>query len=187
MTATKTPAKAAAAKTIRPCICGSVFASYDETDRALEILVGAGTRCTATTANEFAPGHDAKLKSFLITAGVFGLDVSRGDGHWMEATKLAGQFGFKWQVERGIAKSKARAQARTDKFEAKSARKAIKAAAKAEKPAKATKTVEEKPLASNLVTAKVGRWSYRGYVDAAGFHYTNAAGEARVAAVYNIG
>lgn len=170
-------AKTPAAKTAHECICSHVVASFDETDRALQLLLGRGTRCMDSTRNEFAPGHDAKLKSFLITAGSLGVDVSLGDGQWMEATKLAGQFGFGHQVTRGIAARKAHAQYRTDRANAKSAKKAIKAA----KPAKAPKA-----LASNLVDAKVGRHFYRGYVGAGGFHYTDAKGNAQVAAKFTV-
>lgn len=170
-------AKTPAAKTAHECICSHVVASFDETDRGLQLLVGRGTRCMDSTRNEFAPGHDAKLKSFLIVAGTLGVDVSLGDGQWMEAQKLAGQFGFGHQVARGIAAAKARAKTRTDKAVAKSAKKALKAN---------TYNIKDEEMASNLVTAKVGRWAYRGYVGAGGFHYTDNKGVAQIAAKFTV-
>lgn len=67
--------------------------------------------CTATTKNTFAPGHDAKLKSFLIKQGFAGWDVRRSITVGT-ALGFADSYGFGSQVRAGIAKLQAKAEAR---------------------------------------------------------------------------
>lgn len=63
------------------------------------------TGCTATTKREFAPGHDAKLKSALITWGAVDADVRRGITH-DTAEGWAKRFTFGYMVVEGIDKAK---------------------------------------------------------------------------------
>lgn len=132
-----------------PCACSLVVA-----------IDAAGnetrTNCTATTKRTFAPGHDARLKGFLIRAGVEGLhirEVGLGVAHETTAAKFADRFGFGHMVRDGIANGQAR--------------KIAKKAPKAKAPKK--------------VTAKVGRWFYEGTLSEMGrwFTYTDKKGAVR--------
>lgn len=79
---------------------------------------GAGTGCTSTTKKKFAPGHDAKLRSLLVKAGVAGhsVHVKEEDGSvstmgHLEAAKLHGlvdhvEHGVKLALERLAKKQK---------------------------------------------------------------------------------
>ncbi len=83
------------AKTLNPCTC-STFTAYD-LDRDVEYT----TICNSKTARDFAPGHDAKLKSHLIRWAILGYEVRQGDvtksvEGWAES------FGFGYQVSNGI-------------------------------------------------------------------------------------
>lgn len=115
------------------CAC-SQFEALDLND-VTEADVEAGdiqtfaTDCTASTRNVFAPGHDAKLKSFLIKAELAGLEIRRMQGGMAinaDAVSHANEFGFGHMVAAGIEKGRAKAEARA-----------------ARKAAKATKTVAE--------------------------------------------
>lgn len=107
------------------------------------------TGCTATTRRTFAPGHDARLKGFLIRAGRDRLhvrEVGRGVAHDQHPVQIAERFGFAHMVRDGIAR--------------------------AAKPRKA------KAVAPRTVTAKVGRWFYEGTMDDRGnFTYTQKNGQ----------
>jgi len=142
MTATKTAAPAV----IKPCICGQY--ATDEGD----------TGCTKSTLRDFAPGHDAKLKTFLIKAGAAGLEVTRtvdGIATSNSAEGHAAAFRFGYMVEAGIKRHQAKA-------EEKAARKAARQAKKAPK-----------------VTAKVGRATYEGRMEGDTFVYTVKGKERR--------
>ncbi len=129
----------ATAKTaLKSCTCSLVVA-FTEDGRELT------TGCTATTKRTFAPGHDARLKGFLIRNGAEGNLVRVGDDVNTSAQAVANQFGFSGMVADGIAKAQARAIA--------------KKAPKAKAPKK--------------VTAKVGRWFYEGIVEGDEFVYTD--------------
>lgn len=117
-----------------PCECSK----YDAVPANLteEQLAGGDypiwtTGCTATTKREFAPGHDAKLKSALITWGAVDADVRKGITH-DTAEGWAKGYHFGYMVVEGIAKAK-------DKLAAKAER----AAKKAAKPAKAERKLAE--------------------------------------------
>ena len=116
------------------------------------------TGCVATTKRTFAPGHDARMKGFLIRAGIAGHKVRIGaDGEERSAQAVADQFGFGNQVRDGIANGQARALA----------------------PKKSRKAkAEPKP---ETVTAKVGRWVYEGVLDVhkVWFTYTDKKGTVR--------
>lgn len=135
-------AQAAIAKAAKECACGNFATSAERLS------------CTAETTRTFAPGHDAKLKGFLIRAGREGRMI-RVLGEPVEITPqaAAARFGFGHMVAEGIARP-----ARTKKAKADAA-----------------------PAAPELVAAKVGRWTYEGVILAAGdgtpvFRYTNAKG-----------
>ena len=88
------------------------------------------TGCTLTTRRTFAPGHDAKLKSLLIQAGVRGWEARYGriSGGMLVTTdpiSAANRYGFGPQVRLGIERGQRAANA-----------KATRQAAKANKPAK---------------------------------------------------
>lgn len=124
------------------CTC-SQFATED----------GRTTGCEAETKRLFAPGHDAKLKSFLIRMGAEGTEVIRtvdGIASPADASTHAAKFAFGHMVAAGITRAEG------------------KAAAKAERAAK--------KAAPKTVTAKVGRWTREGVVDGDTFTYTDAKG-----------
>jgi hypothetical protein len=83
--------------TLAPCAC-SLFAA----------VAADGTRtttgCTATTRRTFAPGHDARLKGFLIRAGKAGHLVATPEGTQEFPAKVAERFGFAHMVREGIAR-----------------------------------------------------------------------------------
>lgn len=138
------------------------------------------TGCAASTTRQFAPGHDAKLKSLLITAGTHGWSVSRLTGGVRTSStpvEAASYFGFEHQVAAGIKNGQ-------DKLFARQLREANREAKKANAAKKAAK-VPEKP---ESVKAKVGRWVYEGFVatDGTGFHYADAKGEHKTTHKYTI-
>ena len=65
------------------------------------------TECVATTRGMFAIGHDAKLKSLLISAGVAGCSVHRG-AQVGDAQARADRFGFAGRVAAAIERGRAR-------------------------------------------------------------------------------
>lgn len=104
------------------------------------------TGCTQTTRNTFAPGHDAKLKSFLIKHSVEGHEVRElvgGTAVSRDAVGHANQFGFAHMVDAGIKRWAFRLGEQT-------AKKAAKAAAKRESAERklAEKAKVVKPLAT---------------------------------------
>jgi len=136
--------------------------------------------CIEDTARTFAPGHDAKLKSLMIRAGVAGNAIRRDEGgmaHIGDPVAMAGHFGFEHQVAAGIKRAQA-------KLAERAARKAARAAAKADKPAKAPKTPRVAKQLVEPVTVKVGRWTYEAIVNPAdnSAEYTSANGEVKTAA-----
>jgi hypothetical protein len=120
------------------CTC-SVVVAIAETGEKLT------TGCTATTRRTFAPGHDARLKGFLIRAGIAGHTVRVGDDDAArDAQAVANQFGFGYMVAEGIRRGAEREFRKTLREVARSAK------ASHRTPAK--------------VTAKVGRWTYEGVI-----------------------
>jgi hypothetical protein len=117
------------------------------------------TGCTATTRRTFAPGHDARLKGFLIRAGREGKLIRTPEGGADQvATRVADRFGFGQMVREGVA------------------RKAAKRVGKA-----------AKPVTPRLVTAKVGRWVYTGTMDDRGnFTYTQKNGQTHTTALAKV-
>lgn len=86
------------AATFAPCSCSLFVAvAADGTTRR--------TGCTATTRRTFAPGHDARLKGFLIRAGREGLLIRTPEGGADQLpAKVAERFGFAAMVAEGIAR-----------------------------------------------------------------------------------
>ncbi|MGW4884042.1 hypothetical protein [Streptomyces murinus] len=143
MAANTTAAKTAQAEATA-CTC-SQFATAD----------GRTTGCKAETKRLFAPGHDAKLKSFLIKAGAEGAEVIRtvdGIASPADAATHAAKFAFGHMVTAGIKRA-----------ETKAAEKAERAAARAAK--------KSAPKAPKKVTAKVGRATFTGHMDGDHFVY----------------
>lgn len=131
-TATKTTAKVA-------CAC-SGFKAVDVHGRTV-----ATTGCNAETRRTFAPGHDARLKGFLIRAGVEGnlIRTSEG-GDDQVAERVAERFGFGYMVREGIRRGAEREFKKTLR-----------------EVAKAGKASHKTP---KKVTCKVGRWTYEGVI-----------------------
>ncbi|MFI2634743.1 hypothetical protein ACH5A2_30825 [Streptomyces collinus] len=149
MAANTTAKKTAQAATAEPTRC--------ECSR-YELEDGRNTGCKAETKRLFAPGHDAKLKSFLIKAGAAGELVTRvaEDGHRTsgQADSLAAKFTFGYMVKAGVTRARDKAAEKAARAEQ---RKAKKAAPKAKTPKK--------------VTAKVGRATFTGHMDGDHFVY----------------
>lgn len=150
-----------------------------------------GTGCQSTTTRTFAPGHDAKLKSLLIQAGMNSDSVRRGDGGLVilgDAVTMAGAYGFETQVasgiQRAIAKRAASYAKKLAKSQAREAREALKEAAKLAKAAAkaADQPVEVAPLIGQ-VSIKVGRWTYKAIINPAdnSAEYTSSNGATKVA------
>lgn len=169
------------------------------------------TGCDKTTKRDFAQGHDAKLKSLFIRAGVEGLDVRWGRETGVLVTTdheaAADRFGFGHQVRKAVL-------ARLDKL-AKGGKKIAPAPRTVqaevaegseegdaivghgpighgeitipEAPAEQDAWTEdeapaEAPAEEGTVQGKVGRWTYTGRVAADGaFIYTGGNGEQKVA------
>jgi hypothetical protein len=193
---TKTTAAAAAttaAPIANPCLC-STFAAIKQ-----HITLGNGqpdtieevTGCTATTAREFAPGHDAKLKALLIRAGVAGWEVRQGNITG-SAEKAAAQFAFAYMVDQGIARGRAKAAAKADRNAAKAERPKAARKAKSATPAPAasadqhvvTTVAAPEPVAEAAPATtriKVGRWEYDATIAPNGdAHYTSGKGQPAV-------
>jgi hypothetical protein len=133
---TETAAKAA--PTLNDCACsefeiGNTVMLDDETPD----FVGKTTGCESQTRRVFAPGHDARLKSLLIEAGIADMEVRYGVGLTVttDAVNAARQFGFADMVAAGIQRGIAKAAAKAEKANAPKA--ARKPAAKKNKEAAA--------------------------------------------------
>lgn len=144
------------AKTATPCLCRSYAV---ETPEGL-----TGIDCDRETVSNFAPGHDAKLKSLLIGAGAEGYRVVKttDEGEQvMTAQEAANEFAFGAHVEKGIAKQVERAQAKANR--------------EAERAAKR----EARKVPPGPARAKVGRKEFDGEVleDGLTFRYDVTTGE----------
>lgn len=118
--------------------------------------------CTATTKRTFAPGHDARLKGFLIRVGRAGHLVHAPEGGTPKfPAQVAERFGFAHMVRDGIARVA---------------------------PARKAKKVAEAAPAPVKVLAKVGRWVYEGEVTANGglFSYTDRKGNHLIAEKFTV-
>lgn len=140
----------------------TVSAAHDCECGRFTVLNPDGTRtpvpCGQTTKRLFAPGHDARLKGFLIRAQVAGAKVERlgavGATEVKDALNWADYFGFGYQVRAGVALAGTKAKAK-----------------------KAPKVIVEVVVPVVFVKAKVGRWIYEGEVKGDTFTYLNAKGD----------
>ena len=161
MNANATKAQTAAA-TKTACECGkwTVVSTTGEVAR---------TGCTEVTTREFAPGHDAKMKSLLIFAGANDHLVTRnGEGANVTPVVAANRHGFGHMVTAGIRRAKMLAEAKAERAAKREAMKALRATA--------THTRKAKKVADRKVTAKVGRWLREGTVSEGEFTYTDKKG-----------
>lgn len=149
-----------AAKTeLKPCTC-SLVVTFTENDEPQT------TGCTATTRRTFAPGHDARLKGFLIRAGIADQLVRIGDDVNTSPEAIAEQFGFAYMVREGIKNGKEKA----------AKREFAQVIREVKRQAKATHETKRRE-----VTCKVGRWVYEGFITDDPMHgpkftYTTKAG-----------
>lgn len=104
------------------------------------------TGCESETPRTFAPGHDAKLKSLLIRAGVNGWEARHGRITGVLVTTDPGQaadrYGFGAQVRAGIARRLRDAERKAKLAAGREASRAAKAASKASGGAKTPKVVQ---------------------------------------------
>lgn len=137
------------AKALAPCACSTYFAVVNGSRQ--------GTGCTGTpTARTFAPGHDAKLKGFLIRQA--GRDVTCSTtGITQSAIATASLYGFGDMVRAGI-----------------------------NRPAKVKKTAKVVEVAPVIVEGKVGRWTYKGIVEGGLFVYTDGKGDTKIAEKFTL-
>lgn len=156
-----------------------------------ELTTGCAGELTKRT---FRPGHDAKLKSLLITAGGMGEDVCKQEGavnRVGDAVGHAEKYGFADLVRAGIEKVEAankikaanaarRDAAKRDAAERRAAKNAHQGLPVEPAPAPAAPevfpTVAEVVEAETpaMVQAKVGRWVREGVIASNGdFHYTD--------------
>lgn len=147
------------AKTPTPCKCSLYAIETKGADGVEHEVIG----CDVETSANFAPGHDAKLKSHLIKAGAAGSDIVKKTDEGevtLSAMDAANEFGFASTVEKGIAKAQERAEAKAKREQAKADR-------------LAAKKVEPGPT-----KAKVGRKVHEGVVLADGltFQYEVTSG-----------
>lgn len=121
---------------LHPCQCGD-FA---------DAVTGARLQCDGVTYRNFAPGHDARLKGFLIRVGREGHPVSHlGSKTTMTPVEAASRYGFAGMVDDGI---KRRPKQRDVPM-------VTDAPPTPPTPTKAQPAV---------VSARVGRWTYEGQV-----------------------
>lgn len=190
--------KNAKTEALRPCTCSRFFAvvvpmdTLDDGTVTEEVTTDTG--CTATTRNDFAQGHDAKLKSALIRWGARGYEVAYVDGGvrvGTDARNVASRFGFGHQVEAGIAALAAKLQRQAERAAAKHAKAAAKASVIEDltEAEEAPEAVVEVVSTAREVVAKVGRWTYTGTEDTAAGTFTykgKLGGDAKVTDTYTV-
>lgn len=141
------------------------------------------TSCVEDTTRTFAPGHDAKLKSLAIKAGVLGVELRRDDGGVIvsgDPVTMVREYGFDHMVADGIKKHAERVALKAEKAAAKATKRATPEA----DGALPKRSVVKKP---KIVKAKVGRWVYEGTVAIDGaFLYVDKKGDGKVAHKYEL-
>lgn len=95
----------------RPCACGSysILVKLSETPTE-SVWQRQTTDCTSTTQSTYAQGHDAKLRRFLVQAGINGHQIHRTDGNIVvikDVMKVAAELGWDSAVHEGIERGKA--------------------------------------------------------------------------------
>jgi len=167
MAVSQTPTRKTARAAAQPhaCECSHWWAG-DITD------IEAGTvkdelqaACTESTTRTFSPGHDARLKSFLIQAGIDGVEVHDGRGSTSDPITAAARFGFVLQVTAGIKRGQDRQATRAAREARKAERKA-----NARPPREVPVKVVETPPArvEYPVRVKIGRWEYDAQIQSDG-------------------
>lgn len=168
-------ATAPTAKTPSRCECSrfSVLVNVHENDTDGDLTWDDeySTGCFASTNNTFAPGHDAKLKSFLIRAGSMSHEVTKDEGGMnrnADAMAFANEFGFGYMVSNGIAAAKDKlvrqAEAAARKHERAEEREARKLAKRSTIIEVEGFRVNAKGVKAYAAIRKVGRWDYEGLV-----------------------
>ncbi len=136
----------------------------------LYITVEAG-RCacgcghTVNRGRQFLQGHDAKLKSALITTALEGGEVHEyGGGAVVTCGPLeyAAKFGFGHMVHHAIDVRRDKAAKRQAKKDAKTLDKMVRASVAIADDGIATLVRGEDADAGANIEAKVGRWTYEG-------------------------
>lgn len=61
-----------------------------------QVWLSETTGCTGATRSTYTPGHDAKLRSLLVQAGIGGHQVRRTDGK-----RVVGKDALRWAAELG--------------------------------------------------------------------------------------
>lgn len=103
----------------------------------VDATTGVSLSCDGVTYRKFAPGHDARLKGFLIQAGRSGHQIKvRESGETVTPVEAASRYGFAHQVRAGVSRSS---------------------------PAEPA-TPKAAATSPDTLVARVGRWSYRGRV-----------------------
>lgn len=147
-------APAKAVKVPSKCKCG--LYSKVEDDNGTPVLVEL-VPCTATTNGNFAPGHDAKLKSQLIKLGATDTSVYKtvegGEDVEMTAQDAANEYGFASKVREGIERAKTELATKADREKARADKKAAAETAKAEKKAEREKAAAERKAAADKAKA----------------------------------
>ncbi|MFF3870659.1 hypothetical protein [Streptomyces sp. NPDC001978] len=113
-------------------------------------------------------GHDAKLKGFLIRAGVAGHEVRRDDGGVVsvaDAATHAKQYTFGHMIAAGVERAQTKAAKKAERQAAKdAATKEAMTRYAARQTRKMAAKLARQAAAPATVTAKVGRWTYEGEV-----------------------
>lgn len=149
-----------------------------------ELTTGCGGRLTKRT---FAPGHDAKLKGFLIRVGASGHEVTDDQGITCTAEAMAGRYGFAHMVRQGVENAKLARQDKADRARARARKSEARADADLVRLERELAEAEEAAVVvePEVVKAKVGRWTYDGTVDTSSevwtFTYADAKGVVKVA------
>lgn len=214
----KNTAAATTPATEKDCACGAYEVVLNEwtDEQGQPEIETEETGCAARTTRDFAPGHDAKLKSMLIRAGVRGLEVRHNAGGVVRsgsAETMAKGFGFYHMVVDGIKSGKAKTEAKANRAAAPKAERkprGSKAASQeraaaltvkmAAKTAQAEVRTEVEPeietpapvpavVPAGSVKVKVGRWEYNAVIaDNGDAHFTNKqnAGMVAVQGTYKI-
>lgn len=146
-----TPAKKEPKAPVR-CKCSLYSKAVDQDGESVLVELVA---CTATTGGNFAPGHDAKLKSELIKLGAAGQPVYKTVGDEdveMTAQDAANEYGFAAKVASGIERLTALNDGKeakaAERAKAKEVREAERAAKKAEREKAAQAKKDERAKAA---------------------------------------
>lgn len=191
-------------KTLVPCECSKyeILVNVRENGTNGDLIWDQEIRtgCPGVlTGRTFAPGHDAKLKGYLIRAGLAGYEVTRveeGMAYSSNAAAAADRYGFGAMVREGIELGREKRDAKIENKKARAKKADARNEAELEKLpeiAEADKPVAEEdaqPSEPAIVKAKVGRWTYEGVVDGDGenfsFTYTDNKGETKTATKFTL-